>query len=175
MPLGVVIRKSPGVTPWARWCWRAVAVLPGAGAANWAELRREGEAVEYHAATPTLTLWATEAEAYLANLSDRIPSIYVLLRDEAPGAAPFEVVLVTASPYEGQDYADNGEDLVEKVAMPAGLIAWVRDFAQTHRADRAFIKRRRDRVSVDLHDDGKGDARIAQASDVYRAPKRVLQ
>ncbi len=175
MPLGVVIRRSPGVTPWARWCWRAVAVLPGAGTADWTELRREGETVEYHAATPILTLWAAEAEAYLANLSDRVPSIYVVLRDEAPDDAPFEVVLATASPYEGQDYADNGEDIVEKVAMPAGLIAWVRDFAQKHRADQAFVKRRRDRISVEQREDGKGDARIAQASDVYRAPKRVLQ
>jgi hypothetical protein len=104
-----------------------------------------------------------------------VPSIYVVLREEAPDAAPFEVVLVTASPYEGQDYADNGEDIVEKVAMPAGLIAWVRDFAQTHHTDQAFIKRRRDRMSVEQREDGKGDARIAQASDVYRAPKRVLQ
>ena len=27
--LGVVIRKQPGVTRWAKWNWRAVAVLPG--------------------------------------------------------------------------------------------------------------------------------------------------
>lgn len=31
---------------------------------------------------------------------------------------------MTASPYEAQDYEDNGEDIVEKILMPEGLIAW---------------------------------------------------
>ena len=30
LPLGIVIRRQPGVTRWARWAFRAVAVLPGA-------------------------------------------------------------------------------------------------------------------------------------------------
>lgn len=182
MPLGIVLRKTPGVTRWARWHWRAVAVLPGAGPACWAELRREGDAVEYHAATLTLRLWATDTEAYLANLSDQVPSIYVVLRetdetaaDDAPRHAPFDVLLVTASPYEGQDYADSGEEIVEKVPMSEGLIAWIRDFAFEHHEDEHFVKRRRDKKRTDLVEDGKGDAHIRQASDVYRAPRRVIQ
>ena len=179
MPLGIVVRKTPGVTRWARWNWSVVAVLPGAGRAHWAELRREGDAVEYHAATLPLTLWAAETEAYLANLSDRIPSIYVVLRDDAEDGAPLDAVLVTASPFEGQDYADNGDDIVEKVPMTEGLIAWVRDYALANHQETEFIKRRRDKKRVDLVEDGKGDARIRQVSDVYRAPargqKRVLQ
>jgi hypothetical protein len=91
------------------------------------------------------------------------------------GAPPFDVLLVTASPYEGQDYADSGEELVEKVPMSEGLIAWVRDFVLEHHQDEEFVKRRRDRKRVDLVEDGKGDARIRQASDVYRAPRRVHQ
>ena len=54
MPVGVVIRKQPGVTRWAKWVWRAVGVLPGAGPAEWHEMRREDGAIEYHAATCTL-------------------------------------------------------------------------------------------------------------------------
>ena len=57
MPVGIVVRRTPGVTRWAKWAWKVVAVLPGAGPANWRELRREGDAVEYHAATLTLDLW----------------------------------------------------------------------------------------------------------------------
>lgn len=172
LPLGIVLRKTPGVTRWARWHWRAVAVLPGAGSADWRELRREGDAVEYHAATLPLTLWATDTEAYLANLSDRIPAIYVVLRaaEDAPVAE-----LVTASPFEGQDYADNGEDLVEKVPMSEGLVAWIRDFVTAHHVEEAFVKRRRNKARVDLVEDGKGDARIRQDSDVYRAPRKALQ
>lgn len=178
MPLGIVVRKTPGVTRWARWHWRAVAVLPGAGPASWTELRREGEAVEYHAATLPLRLWATDTEAYLANLSDQVPSVYVVLRerdDAGDDEPPLGVLLVTASPFEGQDYADSGEELVEKVPMSEGLIAWMRDFIQDHHVDEEFIKRRRDKKRVDLVEDGKGDSRIRQASDVYRAPRRVLQ
>lgn len=172
MPLGVVIRKVPGVTRWSKWSWKVVAVLPGAAEANWREIRREGDAVEYHAATPELTLWAAETEAYLTNLADGVPSIYVVLQDEPDGTTPLDVALVTASPFEGQDYADNGDDLVEKVPMTDGLIAWVRDYVVAHHVEEEFVKRKRDKKRVDLAEDGKGDARIRQTSDVYRAPRK---
>lgn len=177
MPLGVVVRRTPGVTRWARWTWTAVAVLPGAGAADWTEMRREGTAVEYHAATLPLTLYAADTEAYMANLSDAVPSVYLILRDE--GADRPEAVLVTASPFEGQDYADSGEEIVEKIPMPPGLIAWVRDFTLAHHQHEEFKKRRRDRKRIDLQQDGIGDARIRQDADVYRAPapraRRLVQ
>ncbi len=83
-----------------------------------------------------------------------------------------QVLLATASPYEAQDYADTGEELVEKVPMPAGLVAWIRDFVELHHEDEVFIKRRRNKARIDLKEDGIGDARIRQASDVYRAPSR---
>jgi hypothetical protein len=174
MPIGVVVRKKPGITRWAKWSWQVVAVLPGAPQAEWRELRREGDAIEYHAATLDLILWAAETEAYLANLSDGVPSIYVVLRAAPDGDAPLDVAVVTASPFEGQDYADNGDDLVEKVPMPPGLIAWVRDFALEHHVEEEFVKRKRDRKRVDLTEDGKGDARIRQTSDVYRAPRKKV-
>jgi hypothetical protein len=85
------------------------------------------------------------------------------------------MVMVTASPYEGQDYADNGEDLVEKVPMPEGLIAWVRDYALQHHHEEAFIKRKRDKKRVDLKEEGKGDPRVRQTADVFRAPRRGVQ
>lgn len=171
MPLGVVIRKTPGVTKWARWVWQVVAVLPGAPQESWKELRRDGEAVEYHAATVELVLWRAEVEAYLTGLSTRVPAIYVVLRDDPDLAHDIDVLLATASPYEAQDYADSGEEIVEQVPMPDGLIAWVRDYVKAHHEDEVFVKRKRDKKKVDLHEDGKGDARIAQMSDVYRSPR----
>ncbi len=167
MPLGVVVRKSPGVTRWAKWTWKAVAVLPGAGPADWQELRREGEAVEYHAGTLPLELYRTDTEAYLNGLTAPVPSIFVILHSDG---GEVRLHKVTASPYEAQDYLDSGEELVEPVPMPEGLVAWVRDFVERHHEDEVFIKRRRDRQRVDLKEDGKGDARIPQAADVYRAP-----
>jgi hypothetical protein len=55
--------------------------------------------------------------------------------------------------------------------MPLGLIGWVRDFVAEHHVEEPFIKRKRDRKRVDLVEDGKGDPRIRQLSDVYRAPR----
>ncbi|MEM7615667.1 MAG: DUF3305 domain-containing protein, partial [Pseudomonadota bacterium] len=72
----------------------------------------------------------------------------------------------------GTDYQDSGEEIVEPVPMPEALVAWIRDFAQEHHEEEVFVKRRRDRKRVDLTEDGKGDPRIQQTSDVYRAPRR---
>ena len=175
LPVGVVVRRAPGVTRWAPWSWRAVAVLPGAGPAEWREMRREGAAVEYHAATLSLDLHHTQTDAYLEALRARVPSVYVVMRPVAAGsgAMPFEVTLVTASPFEAQDYCDTGEEMVERVPMPAGLIALIRDFISSHHVEDDFKKRRRDRQRVDATQDGIGDPRIPQAADVYRAPARA--
>ncbi|MEX0348135.1 MAG: DUF3305 domain-containing protein [Paracoccaceae bacterium] len=171
MPLGVVLRRLPGVTRWASYSWKAIAVLPGAGAADWQELRREGEAVEYHAATLSLDLHGAETEAYLHGLSAEVPAIYVVMR-EAGGERPLEVVLVTASPYEAQDYTDSGEEIVEKVPMPGGLMAWVQAFVTEFHQDEVFVKRKRDKKRTDLTQDGIGDPRIAGVGDIYASPAR---
>lgn len=171
MPLGVVLRRTPGVTRWQAWTWQAVAVLPGAGAADWRELRREGEAVEYHAATLELDLHGAETEAYLHGLNAEVPSVYVIMRDSPEGPHPLDMVLVTASPYEAQDYTDSGEEIVEKVPMPPGLIAWVQDFVQTFHEEEVFVKRKRDKKRIDLEQDGIGDPRVAKAADIYASPQ----
>lgn len=172
MPLGIVVRRTPGVTRWARWAWKVVAVLPGAGPADWRELRREADAVEYHAATLTLDLYSSDTEGYQVNLGSTVPGVTVVLRDNTePGARiPWRPAFVTVSAYEGQDYLDSGDGLVELVPMPAGLIAWVQAFVDANHVEEPFIKRKRDRQRVDLVEDGKGDPRVRQLADVYRAP-----
>lgn len=126
--------------------------------------------MEYHAATVPLELYRTDTEAYLTALSEKAPSLYVILRESETPQHPMEVLLVTASPYEGQDYADTGEEIIEKVPMPPGVIAWIAEFIQKHHEDEQFIKRRRDKAHIDKTEDGIGDARIRQLSDVYRTP-----
>lgn len=172
MQVGVVIRRMPGVTRWAKWVWRAVAVLPGADHADWRELRREGDAVEFHAATVRVEIHRAETEAYRVALSDDPPSCWVILRPTDDPDSDHEVTVfgVTASPFEAQDYADSGEEIVERVPMPAGMLAWLAEFVARHHVDEPFIKRRRDKRRIDLVEDGKGDARIRQQADVYRAP-----
>lgn len=171
MPVGVVLRRTPGVTRWAKWAWKAVAVLPGAGPGGWRELRRESDAVDYHAATIDLHLYRTDTEAYLTALNGNPPSVFVILRmpvgssEERP-----ELLTVTASAYEAQDYTDNGEDIVEPVPMPAGLEAWIGDFVDHHHRQEDFIKRKRRPHEQGEKADGIGDPRIRQTADVYRAP-----
>ncbi|MEM7544663.1 MAG: DUF3305 domain-containing protein [Pseudomonadota bacterium] len=183
MPVGVVVRRSPGATRWAKYAWKAVAVLPGAGPANWQELRREdsaaGEVVEYHAGTLEMTLYRTDTEAYRVALSNEPPTVFVIMdQNEEPDAGgAMKLIGVTASPFEAQDFADTGEEIVEPVPMPAGLIAWVREFVDRHHVDEAFIKRKRRNWSDRAPEDGIGDARVRQAADVYRTPasrKRTL-
>jgi hypothetical protein len=169
LPIGVVLRKTPGATRWALWHWTASAVLPGAGPAEWQVMREEDGATEYHAATVTLELHGAETEAYLHGISARVPSVYVVMRERA-GDPPLEVLLVTASPYEAQDYTDSGEEIVEKVPMPHGLVAWVREFVEEFHQDEVFVKRRRDKKRVDLVQDGIGDPRIGKAADIYASP-----
>lgn len=172
IPVGVVIRKQPGVTRWAKWIWRAVAVLPGAKPAEWYEMRRDGDAVEYHAATVDLEVHRKETEGYRVSLSTDPPSVYVVLRPtEDPEAEhDVEVFRVTASAFEAQDYLDSGEEIVEPVPMPPQLLAWLTSFVEVHHVDEEFHKRKRKRWTEDLVEDGKGDARVRQEADVYRSP-----
>lgn len=170
MPVGIVLRKTPGVTRWVPFNWTASGLLPGADPASWRELRREGEAVEYHAATLPIELHGAETEAYLHGLQAEVPSAYVVMRPAETGDAPLDIVLITASPYEAQDYTDSGEEIVEKVAMPLSLMAWVQDFVDRFHEDEVFKKRKRDKKRVDLKEAGIGDARIVQTADVYRSP-----
>ncbi|SES31120.1 Protein of unknown function [Tranquillimonas rosea] len=172
IPLGVIVRRSPGVTRWAAWNWRAVGVLPGAAPAEWQELRRDGDVTEFHARTLTLDLWRTDTEAYLTTLSSRTPSVAVIMRPTGRRARPLDVFKVTASAYESQDYQDSGEEVVELVPMPEGLVALVAEFCDVHHRDEAFVKRRRDRARMEGAGTGKGDPRVRQLSDVYRAPSR---
>ncbi len=170
MPLGVVLKRSPGVTRWAKWSWKPIAVLPGASDGAWKVLREDDGVVEFHAATLDLELHRTDAEAYRVSLTMEPPAVFVVLRQDDDGPHAVKVHAVTMSAYEAQDYLDSGEEIVEPVPMPAGLIAWVREFTDAHFRDEAFIKRKRDKKRIDLKEDGIGDARIRQTADVYRSP-----
>ena len=119
-----------------------------------------------------MELWRTDTEAYRVALTNEPPTVYVVMRLSEDPDSPHEmqIVGVTASPYEAQDYCDTGEEIVEPVPMPPGLVAFVREFVERHHVEEEFVKRRRDRVRTDRVQDGIGDPRIRQATDVYRSP-----
>lgn len=172
LKVGAVVRRSPGVTQWAREVWKPVAVIPGAPEAFWKELLREGETVDYHAATVAMELFRADVEGYLVSLNMASPSVWIVMDKDQTSQSPsgWVVSTITASAHEALDALDSGESIVEAVPIPESMAAWIKEFVDMHYIEEPFKKRRRDEVRVDGSEDGKGDARIRQQSDVFRAP-----
>ena len=174
-PVGVVLRRTRGATRWAAWNWSVAALLPGAAAPG-PEGRVLAEdsvtgLLEIHIATPTLELHRAEVEGYRVSLAMTPPSVFVVLRPEADpnSGEPPSVHLITASAYEAQDYGDGDEEIVEATPAPELLRDWIDGFVGAHWRDTEFKKRKRDRYEP-AKQDGKGDPRVRQTADVYRAP-----
>ena len=154
LPLGVVVERRRSDHPWQDHAWRAIAVVPGAGARDprgaWTVLREGDGWAHYLAGTLPLELFRKETEAYKVNLSQEPPRVFVVLGQGVDEDSEHEVVprRVTASPYEAQDYLD-GDDLVEAVAMPPDVIAFVQAFVEQHHVDEPFYKRKRKRDEKD--------------------------
>lgn len=173
MPVGIIVQKRRIDHPWQEWSWEPVGVLPWAEeGVRWRLLTEEPDRIRYHAATMMVHLYRSDTEAYIANLETDLPSIYVGLREGEPGSDEwdYEPSFVTLSPYETQDRMDSAEEIIERLELPSAMLEWLEAFVATHHQDSAFVKRQRDKLRVDKVEDGKGDPRIRQVSDVFRAP-----
>lgn len=155
LPLGVVLERRRSAHPWQDHVWRPAEVVPGAPPCDpkgdWTVLR-EGEGwAHFHAGTLPLELFRKDTEAYKVNLSQSPPRVFVVLRgdDDDETAHEYLPFLVTASPYEAQDYLDSGEEIVEAVTMPADVIAFVQAFIDRHHVDEPFHKRKRKRYDTE--------------------------
>ncbi|HET8801116.1 MAG TPA: DUF3305 domain-containing protein [Marinobacter sp.] len=173
--VGAVVRRSPGVTRWAKEIWKPVAVIPGAPDADWKQLVRDGEVVDYHAGTVTMELFRADVEGYLVSLNMKEPSVWIILDRDITGQSPagWVVTTITASAHDALDALDSGESIVEAVPIPESLAAWIKEFVDMHYVEEPFKKRRRDEIRVDGVEDAKGDPRIRQDSDVFRAPSTI--
>lgn len=172
LQVGAVVRRTPGVTRWAREVWKPVAVIPGAPMAFWKELMREGEVIDYHAGTVVMELFRADVEGYLVSLNMDVPSVWVIMDRDETNESPSDwfVSAVTASAHEALDALDSGESIVEAVPIPETLASWIKEFVDMHYIEEPFKKRVRDKHRIDGIEDGKGDPRIRQVSDVFRAP-----
>ncbi|WP_417565026.1 DUF3305 domain-containing protein [Marinobacter sp.] len=175
LKVGAVVRRSPGVTRWETNIWKPVAVIPGAPEAFWREMVREGEVVDYHAGTVTMELFRADVEGYLVSLNMAVPSIWIIMDRDITRQSPsgWVVSTITASAHEALDALDSGESIVEAVPIPESLAAWIKEFIDKHYIEEPFKKRRRDEIRVDGIEDAKGDPRIRQQSDVFRAPANI--
>jgi len=175
LQVGAVVRRTPGVTRWARYIWTPIAVVPGAPDEFWKELVRDGDTIDYLAGTFVMELFRADVEAYLVSLNMKTPSVWVILDKDETNQSPAELFVssITASAYEAQDALDSGESIVEAVPIPESLAAWIKEFVDMHYIEEPFKKRRRDKFKAEGVDEGKGDARISQESDVFRAPSSI--
>ncbi len=158
IPLGIIVEKRKSSHPWADWQWLPVAVFMNASkTASWEELVRDDNFVRYHAATLSLTLHRKETEALRLNLSLDQPELYVVLQENEDHQSEFPYLpqAVTASSYDAQDFHDAGDDIIEKVAMPDAVAAFIQAFVEEHHVEQEFKKRRRDRVDLEEQKFGK--------------------
>ena len=157
LPVGIVAERRAIDHPWQDHKWQPVAVIPGAGACEtWVTIAEGDGWVQHQIATLDVELFRKETEAYRVNLSNARPSVYVVLRlAEEPDDPDVRAVYATVSPYEAQDYLDTGEDIIEAVAMPDAMIAWVQSYIDAHHVDEPFKKRKRKNHETEITRFGK--------------------
>lgn len=156
IPIGVILTCKQPTNAWADPVWRASGVMleipPGP---EWRELAKGEGFAQYLATRAQLELFRKETEAYIANIESSEPALYVLLRESETDDAPIAVHLVTASPFEAQDYLDSSEETVERASMPGPLVRIVEAFIAENHVEEKFRKRKRDEVDITEEKFGK--------------------
>ncbi len=156
IPIGVIVTCKQAANPWADEVWRASGVMLDIPAGPvWRELARGDRYVQYLSTRATLELFRKETQAYLDNIESHEPALYVVLRESDREGEPVEVHLITASPFEAQDYMDTSEETVERVPMPEPLIALIGGFIKEHHVEETFRKRKREEVDLEEQKFGK--------------------
>ena len=153
LTVGVVIAREATDHPWQDFRWRPIDILIGQSDLDVGAVINETEAqTQYYGGTFSIELHRKETSAYLVNLENDPPVVYIVLReaedDDDDDALPVLVETITVSPFESQDYLDSGEDIVEPLTMPEPLIAWIERFVATHHEEETFIKRKRDKLDI---------------------------
>jgi len=143
IPVGVVVERRKAKSMWVEFLWRPVSVFVGnPSAAPWTTLDTEAEATLFFAGEAVIELHRTETTNYRDNLASGAPALWVALRPVASGR-PYEILVVTADPAEGEALTDAGSNLVEAVPMPPEVREAAVRFVAEHHVERPFVKRQR--------------------------------
>jgi uncharacterized protein DUF3305 len=144
IPVGVVIERRKAKSQWVDHVWRPVAALPGLpAAAPWTVLEEGADAAMIYAGAADICLYRSEAAMYRDNLASGTPLLWIVLRPTEVDP-PYELVIVTADPSEGEGYTAAGNDLVDSVPMPEPVRMAIENFIAVHHVEQPFFKRRRD-------------------------------
>jgi hypothetical protein len=145
IPVGVVAERRKAKSMWADFLWRPVSVFAGiASAAPWTPLHAEAEPTLFFAGEAVIELHRTETTNYRDNLASAAPALWVVMRPAASDP-PYQLLVVTADPAEGEAFTDAGNNLVGAVPMPSDIAEIIARFIAWHHVDRPFVKRQRDR------------------------------
>lgn len=158
LAVGVVLACEETDHPWQDRRWRPLDVLVGVPDLETGAVLESGDGfTHYFAGTFEIEMHRKETSAYVVNLQNTPPAVYVVVTEaeDDGGVLPYEVSYVTVSPFEAQDFLDTGEDIVEAIPMVAPLVAWVQRFVDEHHEEEEFIKRQRDRVRLEIEKFGQ--------------------
>ena len=140
--VGVVIERTEGASSWGAVEWRVSGLLIGGGPETAPQTLAAGPDWERsYTGTLEIQLFRDAIAGYLHNLGSAQPVVYVILRpdEEGDNMHPFHL---TVCPVEAQDYLVGGAEIVETLAMPAAIAAWVQAFVDRHPRPQPFRKRR---------------------------------
>ena len=144
--VGVVVERSKGASQWSDYLWRPLSVIVGAPAtAPWSKLSDDGEHTCFFAGVADIALHRTETANYQSNLLSKQPLLWVVLRPSET-SMPYELLMVTADPAEGEAMTEAGNNLVETVPMPLAVQQTLANFVSEHHVEHRFSKRERDRA-----------------------------
>ncbi len=142
--VGVIAERQAVANPWIDHRWRVTEVLAAAPeVADWTLLEATPGRQRFYAGAAELRLFPRETETLKYNLEGAAPAVYVFLR-ASPGTPGMALAGATVCVGEAHAHADTGSDLVEAVAMPPAIRAWVAGFVAAHHVERAGWKRQRD-------------------------------
>ena len=145
--VGVVVERRKAKSAWADFLWRPISVLAGEpDAAPWTLLDGDADCTTFYVGATEIELYRSDCASYCDNLATEAPKLWAALRTTGANP-PFEVVVVTADPSEGEALASSGTDLVEALPMPESIHSAIAAFVAEHHVDDvSFSKRVRDRA-----------------------------
>jgi Protein of unknown function (DUF3305) len=144
IPVGVVVERRRATSAWIDHVWRSVLVLAGEPAtAPWTPLTVTEEATTFYAGRADVALHRSDTSHYRDNLATGAPLLWVALRPTG-AEPPYDILMVTASPAEGEALTEPGTDLVDTVPMPDPVRDALAAFVAEHHVEQVFFKRKRD-------------------------------
>jgi len=159
VPCCVILARKEVESPWADYTWEPVSVVLDAPQGVHGKIASQGEGwTHYFMECNPLELHRKDAPAYRECIQDGDKaSLWVVLAedDDVEEELPYYVQLVTASPYEAQDYLDSGELIIEAVDMPELLRAFIKDYVERCPPEEEFIKRKQKKKFHEEHSFGQ--------------------